>query len=365
MKKTSIFFAVSILALQASAQWQNGTPSTNIYYSAGNVGIGTTTPEFSLDVNGFLRTRYFICDAPAIGEIAGAFRGATNGSANVVLQGGGGQAYWMSGTNGILKLGGNGGSEPSKGAINIDYLGNVAVNSVQDFGEKFNVNGNIHVGDFTTGIYNSGANALIRVNERLTFQSTVNSNNDWSRGALAQNIQWNNTSQQWDIPSSTSDFAMWKYESNGNISLYTNTNTSSPYSLTEANLKAYQRIWVTGDGRVCIGNVNPGTFRLAVDGKVAAREVKVTLQSPFPDYVFAGDYNLMSLDSLETFIKKNNRLPNIPSAQEVKDNEGIELGEMNRKLLEKIEELTLYMIELKKENKEMQKKLSQLSQEKH
>jgi hypothetical protein len=313
-----------------------------------------------LDVNGFLRTRYFICDAPAIGDIAGSFRGAPNGSANVVLQGGGGQAYWMSGANGILKLGGNGVAEPSKGAVNIDYLGNVAINSVQNFGEKFNVNGNIHVGDFTTGIYNSGANALIRINERFTFQSTVTPNNQWTRGAMAQNIQWNNTSQRWDIPSSTSDFAMWKYESNGNVSLYTNTNTSSPYSLNETELEAYRRMWITGDGRIAMGKLNSSDyFKLSVDGKVAAKEIKVTLNG-WADYVFDKDYKLMSLASLEAFIKKNNHLPNIPSAQEVKEKGGIELGEMNVKLLEKIEELTLYVIELKKENEEIKKEMAEI-----
>jgi hypothetical protein len=177
---------------------------------------------------------------------------------------------------------------------------------------------------------------------------------------MAQNIQWNNTNQRWDIPSSTSDFAMWKYESNGNVSLYTNTNTSSPYSLNETELDAYRRMWITGDGRIAIGKINSSdNFKLSVDGKVAAKEIKVTLNG-WADYVFDKDYKLMSLASLEAFIKKNNHLPNIPAAQEVKEKGGIELGEMNVKLLEKIEELTLYVIELKKENVEFRKQLEEL-----
>jgi hypothetical protein len=121
MKKLLILsFSLCIIQQSIAQSWQ---PSgNNIFFNgSGNVGIGTATPAFSLDVNGFLRTRYFICEAPAIGDIAGSFKGASNGSANVVLQGGGGQAYWMSGTNGILKLGGNGVSEPTKGAVNIDF----------------------------------------------------------------------------------------------------------------------------------------------------------------------------------------------------------------------------------------------------
>jgi hypothetical protein len=105
---------------------------------------------------------------------------------------------------------------------------------------------------------------------------------------------------------------------------------------------------------VGIGTVNPGSFKLSVEGKIGAREVRVTNANPWPDYVFNNQYKLISLTSLEEYIRKNNHLPNIPSAQEVKEN-GIELGQMNAKLLEKIEELTLYIIDLKKEIEQLKK----------
>jgi hypothetical protein len=105
---------------------------------------------------------------------------------------------------------------------------------------------------------------------------------------------------------------------------------------------------------VGIGTTNTGSFKLAVEGKIGAREVRVTAQNPWPDYVFNNRYKLKSLPSLEEYIRKNNHLPNIPSAQEVKEN-GIELGQMNAKLLEKIEELTLYVIDLKKEIEKLKK----------
>lgn len=106
------------------------------------------------------------------------------------------------------------------------------------------------------------------------------------------------------------------------------------------------------NGGVGIGTTNPGTFRLAVEGKIGAREVRVTNTNPWPDYVFSPSYKRLDLFNLEEYIKKNNHLPNMPSAEEVKNN-GIELGHMNARLLEKIEELTLYVIELKKENVEL------------
>ena len=113
------------------------------------------------------------------------------------------------------------------------------------------------------------------------------------------------------------------------------------------------------NGNVGIGTASTGSFRLAVEGKIGAREVRVTAASPWPDYVFSRSYKLSSLTSVEEYIKKNSHLPEMPSAQEVKDN-GIELGNMNAKLLQKIEELTLYVIDLKKETTQLKKENAQL-----
>jgi hypothetical protein len=114
-------------------------------------------------------------------------------------------------------------------------------------------------------------------------------------------------------------------------------------------------------GNVGIGTDNPGTFKLAVEGKIGAREIKVTQTNPWPDYVFNNRYQLRSLASLEKYINQYKHLPGIPSAEEINKNGGIELGEMNRKLLEKVEELTLYVIELKKENEQIKKELQKVS----
>ena len=78
-------------------------------------------------------------------------------------------------------------------------------------------------------------------------------------------------------------------------------------------------------------------------------KVVVTLDN-WADYVFKKDYALRSLDDVEKFIDDNGHLPDIPNETEVKNNGGIEIGEMQIKLLQKVEELTLYMIQLKKEN---------------
>ncbi|MEA1786087.1 fibronectin type III domain-containing protein [Arenibacter sp. GZD96] len=108
-------------------------------------------------------------------------------------------------------------------------------------------------------------------------------------------------------------------------------------------------------GNVGIGTSDPGTFRLAVNGNVHAKEVKVDLVG-WADYVFAEDYGLPSLEEVERHILEKGRLPNIPSAAEVETN-GIELGEMNRLLLAKIEELTLYLLEQEKRIRKLEKNI--------
>lgn len=116
-------------------------------------------------------------------------------------------------------------------------------------------------------------------------------------------------------------------------------------------------------GNVGIGTTQPGSFKLAVEGKIGAREVVVTLSNPWPDYVFAPSFKLPSLLEVEHFIKVNSHLPGVPSANEIKQ-DGLPVGEMNAILLKKIEELTLYVIELEKKNKEQDKVIEELVKEK-
>jgi len=100
--------------------------------------------------------------------------------------------------------------------------------------------------------------------------------------------------------------------------------------------------------------------------KIYAEDFEVTANAMniyWPDYVFGKDYKLMSLFELEQFITKNKHLPEIPSAAEVEEN-GINLGEMQGKLLQKVEELTLYIIEQQKQMQELQKQIDELKAKK-
>ncbi|AWX43087.1 hypothetical protein HME9304_00074 [Flagellimonas maritima] len=101
-------------------------------------------------------------------------------------------------------------------------------------------------------------------------------------------------------------------------------------------------------GNVGIGTLDTQGYMLAVGGDVIAEGVKVELEGEWPDFVFDEEFNLKPLSEVESFIKAYRHLPNIPNAENVKQ-DGIDLGVMNAKLLQKIEELTLYTIAQQKE----------------
>ncbi|MGO4292587.1 hypothetical protein [Chitinophaga sp. RAB17] len=106
-------------------------------------------------------------------------------------------------------------------------------------------------------------------------------------------------------------------------------------------------LMIKANGNVGIGTIAPGPYKLAVEGTIGARKIKVTQVTPWADFVFDSDYKLPSLQEVEDFISINKHLRDIPSAAEV-TKDGIDLGEINQKLLQKIEEQMLYIIEMNK-----------------
>ena len=106
------------------------------------------------------------------------------------------------------------------------------------------------------------------------------------------------------------------------------------------------------------GGINVNSYNLFVYGGILTDEVRIMLNTQWADYVFENDYNLPKLEDVEQFIVKNKHLPNVPSATEVKEN-GIELGEIAKIQQEKIEELTLYIIEQNKINKDQAEQIAQ------
>jgi hypothetical protein len=122
-----------------------------------------------------------------------------------------------------------------------------------------------------------------------------------------------------------------------------------------------EKMRIINSGDVGIGTTDPKGYKLAVNGKIRAQEIKVETAN-WPDYVFSESYALPTLLETEKYVKDKGHLPGIPSASEVKAN-GIDLGEMNAKLLQKIEELTLYLISKDKQTNSLQDEVSSLNKQ--
>ena len=116
---------------------------------------------------------------------------------------------------------------------------------------------------------------------------------------------------------------------------------------------------INGDGNVGIGTEDPQA-KLGVNGLIRSREVKVEVIN-WPDYVFKSSYKLPSISDVKAYIDKFKHLPEMPSEADVAKG-GVNLGEMNMLLVKKIEELTLYLVDLKQENNSIKKRLSKIEQ---
>jgi hypothetical protein len=124
-----------------------------------------------------------------------------------------------------------------------------------------------------------------------------------------------------------------------------------------------QLMWIQGNGQVRIGNTQgkQGDYMLAVAGSVIATSVTVKTVANWPDYVLKKEYQLPPLTEVKAYIDQNQHLPDLPSEQQVAK-EGLNLGEMNKLLVKKVEELTLYLIEKDKELKAQNERLKKLEQ---
>lgn len=131
-------------------------------------------------------------------------------------------------------------------------------------------------------------------------------------------------------------------------------NAESPGVHTEKiRFNTMNNCWINTNGNLGIGTSNP-QYKLDVIGTIRAREILVNTNGA--DYVFADNYNLLSLQQVNEFVQANKHLPDIPSAEEMQE-QGMAVGEIQTLLLQKIEELTLYIIEQDKRIQELENNL--------
>ncbi len=315
MKKLCVSFLATATCFAASAQ--------NTFPSSGNVGIGTLTPSSLLHVSGTLTA----------GPVSGGYHIIINDIAN---------ARWAMGTGDFGLHIANDYPSAWTDRLFISQSGKVGIGTTAPLA-TFHVNANNQSSGDDAVLFDKPRTATSAAS-RYTFNNvgsgfwqgfhlaapyiTVNGVNTFPR--LVFYSEYNSltdpTTKKWVIHAGNSSVAHDIQFKSENTEL----------------------LYLRSDGNVGIGTTNPGSYKLAVEGTLGARKVKVTQVNPWADYVFEDNYKLPSLQELEKFIRINKHLPEVPSGSEVERN-GLDLGDNQALLLKKIEELTLYIINQQKE----------------
>lgn len=297
----------------------------------GNIGIGTSTPETKLHIKGDPGSLAYITTTNA----------TLTESASILFQGSRG----IVGYDGVFQGMRISTSDNSKPIVFTNSLTNGG-------GELMRIKGNGNVGIGTTNPV-----AKLHVNS--------GANNNYA-AILATSGEGNNlvVSSHETQPHSCTVFKISheysnnpSYRNNGYIAFHRGSSQNGGF--LELGTNGLQRLLIDPAGRVGIGTTSPDEM-LTVNGKIHAREVIVDL-NVLADYVFEPDYDLMPLHKVEQFVQTNKHLPGIPSVSEVKNN-GLSMGDMQNKLLQKIEELTLYMIEQGKTINQQSAKIKELEE---
>ncbi|MFZ4726649.1 MAG: hypothetical protein ACOYMD_14540 [Paludibacter sp.] len=301
------------------------TPRMTIMSSNGNVGIGTIIPSDKLTLCGnttwvgqsiksfSANGGVYIDFYKSTGVKLGGFT-MDEATSSLTLR-----SY--SGTNGKIKFQTN-----STDRITINEVGNVGIGTATpNANNKLEVAGRLRVnGDIF-------ANAILTFQDDTRFDITSSNVPSLNGGTFSM--------PQFGLatPSTGISADLWIAGKNG-IRMFTAG-------------EATPRLSISNDGKVSIGTTDVDLTNgvlLTVKGTIHAKEILVDLNHPLADFVFHPTYNLMPLHEVEQYVKTNSHLPEIPSAAEVSKN-GMSIGEMQNKLLQKIEELTLYVIEQQKE----------------
>ncbi|MFT4073836.1 MAG: tail fiber protein [Dysgonamonadaceae bacterium] len=332
MKKTIMFIALALLALSTQAQTvyvPNGASGIGTS-SNGNVGIGVANPISKLDINGQITIRSWdavlnsLSTENEVFPLIGIYQGWNKNA--IYLAG-----YNASNrANSPTKYVSIGGSPVER--LWVDLLsGNVGIGTTAPLAK-------LHI--------NSGAN-----NTYASILATSDAGNNLVVSSLSTQ------------PADTKVFTLCheyfnssSCRNNGAINFYRGGSERGGFLTFDTD--GQERLRIDQWGKLGIGTTNPDQ-KLTVNGKIHAQEIIVDLNVPAADYVFSKDYSLMPLHQVETFVKENSHLPEIPSASELKE-KGLSVGEMQNKLLQKIEELTLYVIQLKKENETQNKQIENL-----
>ena len=310
-------------------------------YFAGNMGIGTTSPSAKLSViGGSDATSLMSLGASSNADFSGSFSrsrltvGNTAGASSALL------FYGRNHSSNALEYKWEIGSDLFMNGANDLYFCNPLSPNV--FPLYINSSGNL-------GVATTSPTSDFQVQEGCTKASIGEADGadlNFGTSYLGFNAARNTSLKQWTI--STDQVH------NGGGVIYSNI-LGEIYFAPVASTGATDQTLSDTDIK------NKITFRVAADGVTYAKKIKVELTN-WPDYVFKPAYSLMPLTDVKSYIDKNHHLPDMPSADQMEKN-GLDLGEMNKLLTKKMEEMTLYLIEKDKEMKQQQEELKQLQEQ--
>ena len=280
-----------------------------------NVGIGTTAPQYPLDVSGAIRATNDLYVTGSNGE-GGPAISIVNNAKSLVSQASAWKIYNMSGSYG--------------NSLQFWAYDNIGCTSGGLCNNRFTLmdNGNVGIGT-------------------MSPQSKLDVNGDVQfKGMFGYELPDVFTYKNTTVPHYGFRWNQDDWYSGGHTMLL------SSYGGFKLFTSGAPHFFITANGNVGIKTENP-RYELDVLGTIRAKEVLVNLDGG-ADFVFEKDYKLPALDHVATYVQENKHLPDIPSANEMTKN-GVSMGDMQVKLLQKVEELTLYVIELKKEIETMKK----------
>jgi len=350
--------------------------SATICTIAQNVGIGTPAPESKLHVvdtfniadgssGAFINVHNATLMAPT-GTLSGIrFRlDGVNAGANARYKGG--IFFEKTGSFGVGKLhfltnalGDNSSITTANARMTIASDGLVGIGNSSPSLSQLEINGATNRSLLTVrnGVDQPGiSQSAYFSNPTLSFNLYVANAYRFLGPGYGANIQYNPTSGVLSFSSSTTkgDPGDVSFFNSSSINLDSNGNVGIGTSAPKAKMH------VTTGMVIGTSTTVPATgYILSVNGKIMTEEVRVQMDANWPDYVFDNKYKLRPLKEVEQFIAAKKHLPGIPSAKQVAE-EGLHLGDMQKRIMEKVEELTLYVIQLNKENQQLKQEVETL-----
>ncbi len=373
MKKINLFLSLSAMVICSGAFAQE-----NIIEENGNVGLGTTTPTARLTVAGSTRIdstltvndsvvmatsarvgedlkvegNLYIPNIPSlehytnesflVKDINGLVQGiTTQGMASTIYSLScdlaGVNPFWNNGPNKLYTecAGVRVGIGTNSPEFTFDCRGDAKTSGHLWANQSLSIGANMNTFS-KLNIVNTNRTAVIQAN-------TVGNTKPYQR---LMYFEYDNTDTKiLEVQNPTAGYTAFSLNSNGEMDIH---NGVVPIFHLGTN------------GMLSLRNNSIETFRVEANGMVRARKIKVDSET-WADYVFDENYKLLPLNELELFVKQNKHLPSIPSEKQILE-EGVDVTEMNVKMMEKIEELTLYLIEQNKEIEKLKAEIQRMQQ---